>query len=48
MIGEMTTLGHRMSELPLEPQLAAMLLNSQEYHCSNEVSYIHIVVFNVF
>lgn len=35
--GEMTTLGHRMSELPLEPQLAAMLLNSPEYNCSNEV-----------
>jgi pre-mRNA-splicing factor ATP-dependent RNA helicase DHX15/PRP43 len=35
--GEMTTLGHRMSELPLEPQLGAMLLNSPEYHCSNEM-----------
>ena len=26
-----------MSEMPLEPQLAKMLLISPEYHCSNEV-----------
>jgi pre-mRNA-splicing factor ATP-dependent RNA helicase DHX15/PRP43 len=35
--GELTAFGHKMSELPLEPQLAAMLLNSPDYHCSNEV-----------
>ena len=27
-----------MSEMPLEPQLAKMLLISPEFHCSNEVS----------
>ncbi len=26
-----------MSELPLEPQLAKMLLTSPEYQCSNEM-----------
>jgi HrpA-like RNA helicase len=26
-----------MSEMPLEPQLAKMLLISPEFHCSNEV-----------
>lgn len=35
--GNMTSLGHKMSELPLEPQLAAMLLNSFDNHCSNEM-----------
>ena len=32
------TKGHKMSDLPLEPQLAKMLLISPEYNCSNEVS----------
>lgn len=36
--GSMTLLGHKMSEMPLEPQLAKMLLVSPEYQCSNEVS----------
>lgn len=35
--GTMTALGHKMSELPLEPQLAKMLLISPEYSCSNEI-----------
>ena len=35
--GTMTALGHKMSELPLEPQLAAMLLNSFDNSCSNEM-----------
>ena len=34
-----TTAGHKMTELPLEPQMAKMLLISPEYDCSNEVSY---------
>ena len=29
--------GHKMSEMPLEPQLAKMLLISPEFNCSNEV-----------
>lgn len=35
--GDMTTLGHQMSELPLEPQQAKMLLASPDYKCSNEM-----------
>jgi len=35
--GALTELGNRMSEVPLDPQLAKMLLASPEYHCSNEV-----------
>ena len=35
--GELTKLGNMMSELPLEPQLAKMLLISPEFKCSNEV-----------
>lgn len=48
--GELTAFGHKMSELPLEPQLAAMLLNSPDYNCSNEVgTYIvfHLIRFNI-
>ena len=30
-------LGHKMSELPLDPQLAKVLLASPDYGCSNEV-----------
>ena len=30
--------GHKMSEMPLEPQLAKMLLISPEFNCSNEVN----------
>ena len=35
--GAMTPLGHMMSEMPLEPQQAKMLLISPDYKCSNEV-----------
>jgi len=34
--GEMTDLGKSMSEMPLDPQLAKLLLASPEYKCSNE------------
>ena len=34
--GAMTELGRHMSELPLDPQLAKLLLASPEYRCSNE------------
>jgi pre-mRNA-splicing factor ATP-dependent RNA helicase DHX15/PRP43 len=37
--GNLTSLGHKMSELPIEPQLAKILLTSPEYHCSNEVNF---------
>lgn len=35
--GELTKLGEMMSEFPLEPQLAKMLLASPNYNCSNEI-----------
>ena len=41
--GAMTSLGDKMSELPLEPQLAKMLLVSPEHSCSNDVSVIKVV-----
>ncbi len=37
--GNLTKLGHQMSEVPLEPQLAKMLLISPDYNCSNEVIF---------
>ena len=35
--GEMTELGYQMSELPLDPQLAKLILISPEYGCSSEI-----------
>jgi pre-mRNA-splicing factor ATP-dependent RNA helicase DHX15/PRP43 len=35
--GNMTLLGSRMSELPLDPALAKMLLVSPEHNCSNDM-----------
>ncbi|CAE7853560.1 unnamed protein product, partial [Symbiodinium microadriaticum] len=35
--GNLTAMGHKMSEMPLEPPLAKMLLSSPEYRCSEEV-----------
>jgi pre-mRNA-splicing factor ATP-dependent RNA helicase DHX15/PRP43 len=35
--GEMTELGYQMSELPLDPQLAKLILISPEYRCSAEI-----------
>ena len=35
--GVMTQLGHKMSEMTLDPQLAKMLLISPDYSCSNEM-----------
>ena len=35
--GEMTQDGQRMSELPLEPQLAKLLLTSAQYNCTDEM-----------
>jgi hypothetical protein len=35
--GNLTPLGHKMSEVPLEPQLAKILLVSPDYQCSTEV-----------
>ena len=35
--GVLTHIGHRMADMPLDPQLAKMLLISPEFNCSNEV-----------
>lgn len=35
--GVLTQLGHKMSEMPLDPQLAKMLLVSPDFNCSNEM-----------
>jgi pre-mRNA-splicing factor ATP-dependent RNA helicase DHX15/PRP43 len=35
--GNMTEIGRQMAEMPLEPQLAKMLIASCEYGCSNEI-----------
>jgi pre-mRNA-splicing factor ATP-dependent RNA helicase DHX15/PRP43 len=38
--GELTELGYQMSDLPLDPQLAKMILVSPDYGCSSEVASI--------
>jgi pre-mRNA-splicing factor ATP-dependent RNA helicase DHX15/PRP43 len=35
--GHLTEIGTCMSELPVDPQLAKMLIASPDYHCSNEI-----------
>jgi pre-mRNA-splicing factor ATP-dependent RNA helicase DHX16 len=35
--GELTKLGRRMAELPLDPMLSKMLLASEKYNCSEEI-----------
>lgn len=35
--GDMTPLGAQMSEFPLDPQLAKLMIASAKYGCSNEV-----------
>lgn len=35
--GELTDLGYQMSELPLDPQLAKMILVSPEFGCSSDI-----------
>lgn len=35
--GELTGFGGKMSQLPVEPESAAVLLKSQEFGCSNEI-----------
>jgi pre-mRNA-splicing factor ATP-dependent RNA helicase DHX15/PRP43 len=35
--GDLTNIGYQMSELPLDPQLAKLILVSPDYNCSNEI-----------
>jgi pre-mRNA-splicing factor ATP-dependent RNA helicase DHX16 len=37
--GELTKLGRRMAEFPLDPMLSKMILASEKYECSEEVRY---------
>lgn len=38
--GELTKLGRRMAEFPLDPMMAKMLLASEKYKCSEEIASI--------
>eukprot|EP01080_Neovahlkampfia_damariscottae_P009015 gene9015-1114_t len=38
--GELTKLGRRMAELPIDPMLSKMLLASEKYECSEEIATI--------
>ena len=38
--GKLTRLGRRMAELPMDPQLAKMLLGSEQFGCSEQVMSI--------
>jgi pre-mRNA-splicing factor ATP-dependent RNA helicase DHX15/PRP43 len=38
--GELTPLGEKMAEFPLEPQLAKVLLSSKDYNCTDEMCTI--------
>ena len=38
--GELTELGEKMAEFPLEPQLSKVLLSSKEYNCVEEQTII--------
>ncbi|CAB4383540.1 unnamed protein product [Rhizophagus irregularis] len=35
--GELTKLGRRMAEYPLDPMLSKTIINSEKYHCSEDV-----------
>lgn len=38
--GELTRLGRRMAEFPVDPQLAKAVISSENYHCTDEVRLI--------
>jgi len=38
--GELTRLGRRMAEFPVEPQLSKAVICSEDYHCTDEVSRV--------
>lgn len=46
--GNLTTIGNRMADMPLDPQLAKMLLVSPEFKCSNEVNYIYFKLIYIY
>ena len=36
-VGDLTPVGRKMSEFPMEPSMAKMLIASPEFNCSNEI-----------
>lgn len=36
--GELTKMGRRMAEFPMDPALSKSILASEKYHCTEEVS----------
>lgn len=45
--GEITEVGHQMSEIPVEPQLAKMLLMAPKYNCADEILSIVALISGV-
>ena len=37
--GELTKLGRRMAEFPVDPMLSKAIISSENYHCTDEVSH---------
>lgn len=35
--GELTKLGRRMAEFPVDPMLSKAIISSEKYHCTDEV-----------
>jgi pre-mRNA-splicing factor ATP-dependent RNA helicase DHX16 len=44
--GELTKLGRRMAELPIDPMLSKMLIQSEKYKCSQEILSICAMLSN--
>src|SRR5258708_23804074 len=37
--GELTKLGRRMAEFPVDPMLSKVIIASEDYHCTDEVNW---------
>lgn len=37
--GELTKLGRKMAEFPIDPMLSKTLIAAEKYHCTEEVSF---------
>ena len=45
--GELTKLGRRMAEFPVDPMLSKAIIASEKYHCTDEVFFFPLsIVFN--
>ncbi|XP_073158491.1 pre-mRNA-splicing factor ATP-dependent RNA helicase DEAH1-like isoform X2 [Henckelia pumila] len=45
-LGELTSVGRRMAEFPLDPMLSKMVVASDKYHCSDEIISIAAMLSN--